>query len=124
MPAKLPSAEVMRKFVDESFDPHAPVFALRWSDPVASTERLWELPQGLSILCAPPRQFGLHLRRHAADGYAVRVVWERTQLSWPALSRMELLGSSLPALLGAVGLDLWAMLEGPVSGARQRARAA
>jgi hypothetical protein len=124
MPAKLPSAEVVRKFVEESFDPHAPVLVLRWPEPAGSAERLWELPEGLSILGKPPRQFGLQLRRQAADGYAVRMVWERTQLSWPALSRMELLGSSLAALLSAVGLDLWSMLEQPVAGARPRVRAA
>ena len=124
MPPPLPAAEVVRKFIDDDFDPHAPVLALRWAAEGPAAERLWELPEGLSILGAPPRRFGLHLRRHSADGYAVRLLWERAQLSWPALSRVELLGSSLAPLLAALGLDLWSLMEQPVSSQRLRPRAA
>jgi hypothetical protein len=124
MPSPLPSVEVVRKSADESFDPHTPVLTLRWADCGPASERLWELPEGLSILGSPPRRFGLHLRRHSADGYAVRLVWGQAQLSWPALSRMELLGSSLASLMKALGQDLWSMLEQPVGAARAKPRAA
>jgi hypothetical protein len=124
MPPPLPAAEVVRKYIDDTFDPHTPVLAIRWDDQGPAAERLWELPEGLSILGTPPRRFGLHLRRHSADGYAVRLVWERTQLSWPALSRIELLGSSLAPLLAALELDLWSLLEQPIPGLRLRPRAA
>jgi hypothetical protein len=124
MPPPLPPVEVVRKSVEESFDPQTPVLTLRWADHGPAAERLWELPEGLSLLGTPPRRFGLRLRRFGGDAYDVRIVWERTHLSWPALSRMELLGSSLAPLLAALGLDLWAMLEQPVAAGRARPRAA
>src|SRR5262245_7754867 len=124
MPPSLPPVEVVRKSVDETFDPLTPVMQLRWADHGPASERLWELPEGLSILGTPPRRFGLQLRRHGQDSYAVRLVWEQAQLSWPALSRIQLLGSSLAPLLTALGLDLWSMLEQPIPTARARPRAA
>ena len=123
MPPPLPPVEVVRKTVDESFDPVSPVLMLRWADHGPAAERLWELPEGLSILGTPPRRFGLRLKRLAGDAYDVALVWERTRMSWPSLSRSELLGSSLAALLAALGHDLWAMLEQPLGG-RARPRAA
>lgn len=124
MPQPLPTVEVVRTAIDEVFDPHCPVMALRWADHGSADVRLWELPEGMAVLGPPPARFGLSLRRHAADGYAVRVQWERTHLSWPAASRTDLLGSSLAPLLTALGLDLWSLLEQPIPGARPRPRAA
>lgn len=124
MPPPLPTAHVVRKYVDDTFDTHTPILVLRWAEQGPASERLWELPEGLSILGTPPERFGLCLRRHSADGYDVRLVWERTQLSWPALSRIELLSSSLAPLLAAMGLDLWSLLEQPIPGVRMRPRAA
>jgi hypothetical protein len=122
MPPPLPPVEVVRKSVEESFDPLSPVLTLRWADHGPAAERLWELPEGLSILGTPPRRFGFRVKRLGGDSFHVRIVWERTQMSWPALSRLELLGSSLAPLLAALGLDLWAMLEqAPVGRARPRA---
>lgn len=123
MPSSLPAVEVVRKSFDESFDPHTPVYSLRWLEK-GPQERLWELPEGLSLLGAPPRRFGFQVRRQSQDCYAVRLVWDQTQLSWPALSRVELLSSSLGVLLSALGLDLWSLLEQPVAGSRVRPRAA
>lgn len=122
MARTLPAAEVVRKYIDEDFDIHSPVMVLQW--PEDAGERLWELPEGLSLLGCPPRSFGLVLKRSSADTYTVRLNWERTQLHWPALTRVELLGSCLAPLLAALGLDLWAMLEQPVSMPRFRHRAA
>jgi hypothetical protein len=66
------------------------------------------------LLSPPPRRFGVSVRRDGPDAYAVRLLWDRTCLSWPALSRAELLDSSLAALLGALGTDLWQLLDQPV----------
>ena len=97
--------------------------SLRWAE-AAACERIWELPEGLSVVGSPPRQFALRVQRQSTDGYAVRLVWDRTQLNWPALARLELLGSCLASLLSSLGLDLWSLLEQPVSGLRLRPRAA
>ena len=120
MSIALPTAEVLRKYVDETFDWHAPVLVLRWQEGPA--ERLWELPEGLSVVGGPPSLLGVSIRRVAAGTYAVRLLWERTLLAWPALSRLELLGSCLGPLLGALGIDLWSLLDQPSPGkARPRA---
>src|SRR4051812_39596391 len=98
MSRSLPSVEVTRKFVDESFDPHAQVLVLRWND-AGAAERLWELPDGFTVLGAAPERFALRLRRQSVDSYAVGVLWDRTHLRWPAVSRVDLLGSCLAPLL-------------------------
>jgi hypothetical protein len=124
MARALPPAQIVRKFFDEAFDRQAPVWALRWDEAPGEADRLWELPEGLCVVGPPPRRFGIHLKRHGADGYAVRLQWDRSLLSWPALTRVELLGSCLAALLAAVGSDLWAMLDQPLPAARGWLRAA
>ena len=123
MSRSLPPAQVVRKVVDEAFDIHSPVLVLEWNDG-ATTERLWELPDGFSILGLAPRRFGLLVRRDASDAYGVRILWDRTQLVWRGVSRLDLLGSCLAPLLSAVGLDLWSLLEQPIPSARIHHRAA
>jgi hypothetical protein len=123
MSRSLPPAQVARKVVDEAFDVHSPVLVLEWSDGGA-TERLWELPDGFSILGGAPRRFGLLVRRDSSDAYGVRILWDRTQLVWRGVSRLDLLGSCLAPLLSAVGLDLWSLLEQPIHRARMRHSAA
>lgn len=123
MARELPAAHITRKFFDDAFDAYTPIWALRWEE-AGESERLWELPEGLCVIGPAPRQFGVHVRRHAADGYAVRLQWDRSTLSWPALGRVELLGSCLAAILAALGRDLWSMLEQPLPAARPWLRAA
>jgi hypothetical protein len=123
MVSALPTAEVVRKSIDETFDEHAPVWLLRWQDD-GPGERLWQLPEGLCVVGGPPRRLGLSIRPQPSGSYAVRLLWERTLLGWPGLSRVELLGSCLAPLLAALGLDLWSMLQQPVAAARVRPRAA
>jgi hypothetical protein len=119
----LPTVEVVRTYFDEAFDAQAPVRVLRWDE--GHAERLWELPDGVSIVGPPPRGFGFQMRRLAADSYAVRVAWDRTLLAWSSLSRVELLSSCLSPLLGALGTDLWHLLDQPTApGYRFRERAA
>jgi hypothetical protein len=61
-----------------------------------------------------PQRFGVTVRRHQADGYAVRLLWDETSLTWSDLKRAELLGSALAPLLRALGTDLWYLLDQPV----------
>jgi hypothetical protein len=124
MTQTLPSAEVVRTYIDESFDPYMPVLVLRWEGGARLTERLWELPEGLCVVGGAPRLLGVRIRRESQDGYQVRLMWEGTLLSWPALSRVEILASCLSPVLGALGVDLWSLLEQPLPGTRIRQRAA
>jgi hypothetical protein len=111
----LSKAEVDREYIDESFDAHTPVLVVRWEDGPGRGERLWELPEGMCVVGNAPRRLGVRIRRQTEDSYAVRLLWENTQLSWPALTRMELLASCLSPVLGALGIDLWSLLEQPPS---------
>ena len=71
-------------------------------------------------MAVAPRRFGLLIRRNSSDAYSVQILWDRTQLVWHAVSRLDLLGTCLAPLLAAVGLDLWSLLEQPVPGARMQ----
>ena len=124
MARTLPAAGVIREYIENSFDAQAPVMVLRWDDEPGRGERLWELPEGLCIVGAAPRRLGFRIRRHNEDSYAVRLLWDNTQLIWPALSRMELLASCLTPVLGALGIDLWSLLEQSFSAPRGEQRAA
>jgi len=124
MARTLPAAEVVRKFIDEAFDPVAPVLVLRWPAGEGQAERLWELPEGLCVAGAAPNRFGWRIRRTGADTYGVRLVWDRTVLTWSNLSRVELLGCCVGSMLAALGVELWSVLEQPVPGPGSRQRAA
>ncbi len=123
MSTALPPAEVVRKYIDEEFDLHTPVQVLRWPGDPAPAERLWDLPEGLCVVGGPPTRLGVSIRRQNGSAYAVRLLWERSVLSWTGLSRAEVLGSCLGPLLAALGVDLWSLLEQPPV-LRFRARAA
>jgi hypothetical protein len=118
MARTLPAAEVVRKYIDESFDAQAQILVLRWDDVPGNTERLWELPEGLCVVGNAPTRLGYRIRRHGEDSFAVRLLWGNTQLSWPALSKMELLASCLSPVLGCLGIDLWSLLEQPMESRR------
>ena len=109
----LPEPEVVRCFFDDSVQPRLPAMCLHWEN--GAQERLWELPDNVCLAGPPPKRFGVSIHRRLSDAYAVRLLWNQTALSWPALTRAELLGSALAPLLAALGTDLWHMLEQPVS---------
>jgi hypothetical protein len=48
------------------------------------------------------------------DGYSVRLLWDRTCLHWPTVTRRELMTSSLAPLLEAMSTDLWYLLDQPI----------
>jgi hypothetical protein len=112
------TGEVVRKYLDEAFDPRAPVMVLRWD---GGGERLWELPEGLCVTGPAPAKLGLSVRRRDADRYAVRLLWDRTTLGWEDVSKVELLGCCLGPLLAALGLDLWSLLDQPAVRLKLRA---
>jgi hypothetical protein len=120
----LPTAEVVSRYVDDSFDPYAPVMVLRWESSPGPAERLWELPEGMCVVGPAPRLLGMRIRRESGDDYALRLLWDSTQLHWPRLSRLEILGSCLAPVLSAMGMDLWSLLEQPLERTRIRQRAA
>src|SRR5262245_42355514 len=108
MNATLPPVEVVRRQIEESFDLHAPLYVLHWR---GRGERLWELPDGVCLAGQGPGRFGYRLQRRGEDRYDVQLLWDRTRLGWTDLSRVELLASCLSPLLGALGVDLWSLLD-------------
>src|SRR5438105_1571026 len=105
----LPAPEVVRSYFDDAFDPHLPAVSLSWRG--GPPERVWELPEGVSLVGPAPRRFGFRARPRRDGSYEVRLLWDRTCFSWPSLSRVQLLGSSLAPLLAALGNDLWCLLD-------------
>jgi hypothetical protein len=124
MARSLAAAEVVRKYIDEAFDPASPVMVLRWPAGEGNAERLWELPEGMCIAGQAPTHFGWRIRRTGPDAYNVRVAWGRTVLAWSDLPRLDLLGSCLGSILAALGVELWSVLGQPVPGSTTRQRAA
>ena len=113
MPRTLPAPEVVRCYFDDGFEPPLPAMVLRWEPDAAGAAGPWQLPDDITIAGPPPGHFGITIQRRAADRYAVRLLWERTCLSWQALTRAEVLSSSLRPLLEALGTDLWYLLDQP-----------
>jgi hypothetical protein len=108
----LPIPTVLRRYFDESAGRIVPAFELRWQDGAAfPRERLWELPEHVSLVGPPPQRFGVKLECVGADAYAVVVLWDRTRLAWDGLTRVQLLTSALAPLLKALGGDLRSSLE-------------
>lgn len=118
----LPAPEVVRCYFDTTFDPHLPAMCLRWED---EADALWELPEGVRFSGPPPRRFGIRIQRQDVDSYAVRLLWERTCLTWLNVTRDQLLQSDLDGLLSTLGTDLWYLLDQPLPhGERAPLRAA
>lgn len=111
----LAAPRVLRHYFDDEFHPPLPALWLRWdADPSDQGEKLWDLPEGVCLTGPAPERFGVRIQRRGADAYHVRLLWDQTRLCWPSLKRVQLLTSSLAPLLGAVGTDLWHLLEQPV----------
>ncbi len=108
----LPTPQVVRCYFDDGFEPRLPAKCLRWDAQLMTpAERLWYLPEGVCMVGPAPERFGISVQRRDADRYAVRVLWDRTCLSWRALSRAQLLTSALGPILSALGDDLRDLLD-------------
>jgi hypothetical protein len=112
----LPAPEVLRCYFDEGFQPHLPAMSLRWNPlPRSRVERLWCLPEGVCLEGPPPERFGVTVQRQDADAYAVRLLWNKSRLSWSSLTRVQLLTSALGPLLRALGTELRYLLDQPIN---------
>jgi hypothetical protein len=115
MVSTLPKPEIVRCYFDDGCDLPLPAMCLSWpSKDGGSTEEIWELPEGIRLIGPAPERFGVSIRRQNADAYAVQLLWDRTYLQWPTLSRRQLLTGSLATLLEAIGTDLWYLLDQPI----------
>jgi hypothetical protein len=112
MAQSLPTPDVTRCYFDGSFDPPLPAMSLAWSG--TQPERIWELPEGMSVVGPAPERFGVSIRRLSRDSYTVRLLWDHTRLSWESLSRVQLLTSALSPLLAALDTDLRHLLDQPI----------
>jgi hypothetical protein len=113
MSLSLPTPLVLNRYLDENALPVLPAARLRWE---GGREHLWELPEGVCLVGPPPEQFGIRVDRQAPDLYATHILWNGTRLSWPALTRVQLLTSALVPLLRSLGNDLVSLLDQPVRG--------
>jgi hypothetical protein len=109
-------AQVLSRGLGEAFRPPLPVLTLRWdADAPGVADRAWHLPEQLRIDGPAPERFGCAVERLGHDAYHVKVLWNRMCLSWPTLTRRQILTCSLPMILQAVGIDIGQLLDQPIS---------
>jgi hypothetical protein len=118
----LPEPEVIGCLFDDTFAPPLAVMRLRW--PIGAGPSVWDVPGGVRLVGPPPARFGLRIHRRDSDCYAVYLRWDRGSFLWPALSRREVLHTSLAPLLAAMGTDLAYLLDQPVGEVALMARLA
>lgn len=115
---ELPAPQVVRRFVATRSGSRLPALELRWDRGAATAgDRTWFLPGEVRLVGPPPDRFGLTLHRHGADSYRLQVLWDRVFLAWDDLSRTQVVASSLPVVLGALGTDLGCLLDQPAAAA-------
>ena len=109
----LPAPEVLRCYFDDTLEPQVPAMHLRWGN--HRLEKLWELPEGVTLLGPAPECFGVSVQRMERDVYHVRLVWDKSCFVWPSISRPQLVTSAITSVLRSLGTDLWEMLDQPVN---------
>jgi hypothetical protein len=115
----LPQPELVGCYSDLGFTPPLAAMTLRWPADVADAWQTWALPCGEKLQGAPPRRFGLLIRRQAEDAYAVSLVWDSNCRQWFSLRRHEITASALGSILAALGTQLDYLLDQPV-GSQER----
>jgi hypothetical protein len=115
MDAILPEPEVLSCFFDDQFLPHLPAMYLDWKvEAVRCRLQSWKLPLDVLLTSAAPTRFGIEVRRYGRNDYSVRLLWNDSRFCWDSLSREQLLDTSLPSLLSAMGTDMRYLLEQPI----------
>ena len=111
----LPKPVVLECYWDNDQQPPLAALRLQW-DPniLGSAERVWHLPQSLTLIGPAPERFGLTLVRQNLDSYAVRMLWNGICFHWSAATRVQLLTSAMAPLLRSLGQDLWQLLNQPI----------
>jgi hypothetical protein len=111
----LPRPEVLGCFFDDCVVPHLSAMELRWhADAPGTAERVWHLPQGVSVHGPAPERFGIAIERLGEDDYKVQVLWNHLCLAWNHLRRVQIMTSSLSLVLQALGTDMWHLLHQPI----------
>lgn len=111
----LPKPEVMRCFHDGGAAPHLSAMELRWNaDAPGAVERVWHLPQGVTVHGSAPSRFGISIQRFGDDAYKVQLLWNRIYFAWSPLTRVQIMASSLSIVLQALGTDMWHLLHQPL----------
>ena len=114
----LPKPEVVRCVRDSNLTGVISVMELRWHEAPGTVERLWHLPQRVTVHSPAPARFGITIERLAEDAYKVQLVWNRLTLAWNQLTRVQIMTSSLSLILQALGTDMWHLLHQPFEHAR------
>jgi hypothetical protein len=111
----LPGPEVLESCWAEEKAPPLAAMRLHW-DPnmLGAAERVWRLPEGIALTGPAPERFGVTIVRRDLDAYSVRLLWNDIRFDWTALTRTQLLTTSLVSLLHAMGQDLWTLLNQPI----------
>ena len=118
----LSKPEVLRCYFDQAQEPHLPAMELRWDgDDPGHAERVWHLPENVVLKRSAPHRFGITVSRLGANSFRVRCLWDELSMSWATLTRGQIMASSLPQVLRALGTDLWYLLEQPVEDASRNA---
>jgi hypothetical protein len=121
----LPRPEVLRCFFEERAQPPLAAMALRWDpDAPGVADRFWHLPDGVCMQGPAPARFGITIARRGDDAYHVRALWNDLCLSWENLTRVQVMASSLSAVLAALGTDVWHLLNQPVADVGRPSRVA
>src|SRR5215510_9655898 len=108
--------EVTRCFCDSDAVPKMSAMELRWRDGTGTAERVWHLPQGVSVVSPAPTRFGIAVERIGDDAFKVQLRWNHVYFAWNPVRGMEIMSSSLSLILKALGTDLWDLLYQPVDG--------
>lgn len=112
-PGDLLEPEVCKFYFRPAADDSLVSMHLRWSARAGNVHP-WRLPGGITIDGPAPERFGFLLRRHAEDAYLLSVVWDQASLHWLDLTRRQILDTSFPFVLNAIGTDLNYLLDQPV----------
>lgn len=111
----LPKPEILESCWEDSDAPPLTALRLQW-DPnmLGAAERVWRLPERIVLTGPAPERFGVTIIREDIDAYAVRLLWNDIRFDWTALTRMQLLTTSLVPIMRALGQDLWTLLNQPI----------